>query len=73
MIRTTLTGRRLPGWNARLRGRIDGISGEHGPAHLLRAAEEGGAFEVRLGIDALRSSGAAVTEQRYRRWRAVMT
>ena len=60
MIRTTLTGRRLPGWDAQLRGRIDGISGEHGPAHLMRAAEEGGAFEVRLGIDALRSSGAVV-------------
>ena len=60
MIRTTLTGRRLPGWNARLRGRIDGISGEHGPAHLMRAAEEGGAFEVRLGLDALRSGGAVV-------------
>jgi xylulokinase len=60
MIRTTLSGRRLPEWNARLRGRIDGISGEHGPAHLMRAAEEGGAFEVRLGIDALRSSGAVV-------------
>jgi xylulokinase len=61
MIRTTLTGRRLPGWDARLRGRIDGISGEHGPAHLMRAAEEGGAFEVRLGMDALRSSGAVVS------------
>jgi sugar (pentulose or hexulose) kinase len=60
MIRTTLTGRRLPGWDAQLRGRIDGISGEHGPAHLMRAAEEGGAFEVRLGMDALRSSGAVV-------------
>ena len=60
MIRMTLTGRRLPGWNDRLRGRIDGISGEHGPAHLMRAAEEGGAFEVRLGMDALRSSGAVV-------------
>jgi xylulokinase len=61
MIRTTLTGRRLPGWDARLRGRIDGISGEHGPAHLLRAAEEGSAFEVRLGIDALRATGAEVS------------
>jgi xylulokinase len=59
MIRTTLTGRRLPGWDDRLRGRIDGISGEHGPAHLMRAAEEGGAFEVRLGIDALRTAGAS--------------
>jgi len=61
MIRTTLTGRRLPGWDARLRGRIDGISGEHGPAHLIRAAEEGSAFEVRLGIDALRATGAEVS------------
>jgi len=61
MIRTTLTGRRLPEWNARVRGRIDGISGEHGPAHLIRAAEEGSAFEVRLGIDALRATGAEVT------------
>jgi xylulokinase len=62
MIRTTLTGRRLPGWDARLRGRIDGISGEHGPAHLIRAAEEGSAFEVRLGIDAIRASGAEVSQ-----------
>jgi xylulokinase len=61
LIRTTLTGRRLPGWDARMRGRIDGISGEHGPAHLIRAAEEGSAFEVRLGIDALRSTGAEVS------------
>jgi xylulokinase len=61
MIRTTLTGRRLPGWDARVRGRIDGISGEHGPAHLIRAAEEGSAFEVRLGIDALRATGAEVS------------
>ncbi len=61
MIRTTLTGRRLPGWDARMRGRIDGISGEHGPAHLIRAAEEGSAFEVRLGIDALRATGVEVS------------
>jgi xylulokinase len=61
MIRTTLTGRRLPGWDARMRGRIDGISGEHGPAHLMRAAEEGSVFEVRLGIDALRGTGAEVS------------
>ena len=61
MIRTTLTGRRMPGWDARIRGRIDGISGEHGPAHLIRAAEEGSAFEVRLGIDALRATGAEVS------------
>jgi len=61
MIRTTLTGRRMPGWDARMRGRIDGISGEHGPAHLMRAAEEGSAFEVRLGIDALRAIGAEVS------------
>jgi xylulokinase len=61
MIRMTLTGRRLPSWNTQLRGRIDGISGEHGPAHLLRAAEEGSAFEVRLGLDALRAAGTEVS------------
>jgi xylulokinase len=61
MIRTTLTGRRLPRWDAGLRGRIEGISGEHGPAHLMRAAEEGSAFEVRLGLEALRSTGAEVS------------
>jgi xylulokinase len=60
VIRTTLTGRRLPWWDAGLRGRIDGISDEHGPAHLMRAAEEGSAFEVRLGIEALRAAGAEV-------------
>jgi xylulokinase len=61
LMRTTLTGRRLPGWNPLLRGRIDGISAVHGPAHLLRAAEDGGVFEVRLGIDALRAIGASIT------------
>jgi xylulokinase len=61
MIRMTLSGRRLPTWNTQLRGRIDGISGEHGPAHLLRAAEEGSAFEVRLGLDALRAAGTEVS------------
>jgi xylulokinase len=60
MIRTTLTGRRMPGWDARLRGRIDGISAAHGPAHLMRAAEEGSVFEVGLGIDALRAIGTRI-------------
>jgi sugar (pentulose or hexulose) kinase len=61
MIRTTLTGRRLPSWDSEMRGRIDGISEGHGPAHLMRAAEEGGIFEVRLGLDALRAAGAEIT------------
>jgi xylulokinase len=62
MIRTTLTGRRLPGWDAGQRGRMEGLSAEHGPVHLLRAAEEGSIFEVRLGIDALRSGGTTVSQ-----------
>ena len=62
MIRTTLTGRRLPAWDAGQRGRVEGLSADHGPAHLLRAAEEGSIFEVRLGIDALRSSGIATNQ-----------
>jgi sugar (pentulose or hexulose) kinase len=33
----------------------------HGPTQLVRAAEDGGVFEVRLGIDALRAIGASVT------------
>jgi xylulokinase len=59
-FQTVLTGRRFPGWNTELRGRIDGISAEHGPSHLLRAAEEGSVFEVRLGLDAIRATGAKI-------------
>ena len=62
MIRTTLSGRRLPGWDIRQRGRVEGLSAEHGPAHLMRAAEEGSIFEVRLGIDALRAGGTTVSQ-----------
>lgn len=62
MIRTTLTGRRMPRWDTGQRGRMEGLSAEHGPAHLLRAAEEGSVFEVRLGIDALRSGGTTVSQ-----------
>jgi len=29
MIRTTLTGRRLPGWDAGQRGRMEGLAAEH--------------------------------------------
>ena len=62
MIRTTLSGRRLPSWDIRQRGRVEGLSAEHGHAHLMRAAEEGSIFEVRLGIDALRARGTAVSQ-----------
>jgi xylulokinase len=61
LMRTTLTGRRLPGWDSLARGRIDGISAADGPIQLVRAAEDGAVFEVRLGIDALRAIGASVT------------
>lgn len=62
MIRITLTGRRLPEWDAGQRGRVEGLSADHGPAHLLRAAEVGSIFEVRLGIDAPRSGGTTVSQ-----------
>ncbi len=62
MVRTTLTGRRVPSWDVTARGRIEGLTPTHRPAHLMRAAEEGGVFEVRLVIDALEAAGTSVSE-----------
>lgn len=52
-FRTALTGERFPGWDARAGGMITGLRPEHGPAHLARAAEEGAAFLVQDGLDAI--------------------
>jgi xylulokinase len=52
-FRTALTGERFPGWDARAAGMIAGVRPEHGRAHLLRAAEEGAAFLVGDGLDAM--------------------
>jgi hypothetical protein len=40
---------------------MEGLSAEHEPVHLLRA-EEGSFFEIRVGIDALRSGRTAVSQ-----------
>jgi hypothetical protein len=45
----------------RAAGRMEGLSAEHEPVHLLRA-EEGSFFEIRVGIDALRSGRTAVSQ-----------
>lgn len=49
----TLSGSRFPRWDSSTRGAVLGQTPEHGPAHLLRAAQEGSAFVVREGLDLL--------------------
>ncbi len=56
VFRTELTGARFPGWTAGTRGVIAGIRPDHQAAHLLRAAEEGAAFLVGDGLDAVEES-----------------
>jgi sugar (pentulose or hexulose) kinase len=57
-----LAGSRFPHWRPGDRGFLCGIDLSHGPAHVLRAAEEGGAFTVASGVDALRRAGVAPVE-----------
>ena len=59
-----LTGERFPTWATGRAGSVSGLRPEHGAAHLLRAAEEGAAFVVREGLDALASLGVEVGEIR---------
>ena len=61
VFRTALTGERYPTWEEFHTGAIVGLRPGHQPADLLRAAEEGGAFLVASGLEALRSSGVRVT------------
>ncbi len=61
-FRTGLTGERYPTWAADRAGRIDGLRPEHGPATVLRAAEEGAAFAVREAIEALEGIGGPIDE-----------
>lgn len=56
----TLTGSRFPDWNPAQRGVLWGLSEEHGPEHILRAAQEAGAFVVREGVDLLIDRSAGV-------------
>jgi sugar (pentulose or hexulose) kinase len=61
---TALTGERFPRWTAAAAGSIDGLRREHSAAHVLRAAEEGGAFAVREGLDVLVELGAEIGDVR---------
>ncbi|MFC3996143.1 FGGY-family carbohydrate kinase [Nocardiopsis sediminis] len=48
-----LSGERFPRWRPGTRGALLGQTSEHGPAEILRAAQEGGGFTVREGADLL--------------------
>ncbi len=63
-VHTTLSGERFPTWATGSTGSIAGLRPEHGPAHLLRAAEEGAAFAVREGLDAMAGLGLEIGEVR---------
>jgi sugar (pentulose or hexulose) kinase len=63
-FRPHLSGSRFPDWGSAAAGSIGGLRPEHGPAHLLAAALEGAAFTVAAGIEAIRATGAEVTELR---------
>jgi sugar (pentulose or hexulose) kinase len=61
---TALSGERFPTWSAGRAGQVSGLRPEHTAAHLLRAAEEGAAFVVREGLEALAALGVEVGEIR---------
>ncbi|MFC4564822.1 FGGY-family carbohydrate kinase [Nocardiopsis mangrovi] len=48
-----LSGERFPRWRPDTRGALVGQTSDHGPAEILRAAQEGGGFTVREGADLL--------------------
>jgi xylulokinase len=48
-----LSGSRFPRWNPSTRGRVLGLTSDHGPAEILRASLEAAAFVVRDGIERL--------------------
>jgi sugar (pentulose or hexulose) kinase len=64
IFHTSFTGERFPTWSTDRAASITGLRPEHTAAHLLRSAEEGGAFTVREGLDALTSLGVEVGEIR---------
>ncbi|MEZ3158907.1 FGGY-family carbohydrate kinase [Microbacterium sp. BWT-B31] len=57
----SLTGERFPHWRGDADAMIAGLRAHHGPAHLLHAAEEGCAFLLREGLEALGDLGFPVT------------
>jgi sugar (pentulose or hexulose) kinase len=60
----TLSGGRFPTWTSEATGSITGLRPGHGPAHLLRAAEEGAAFVTRDGLAAIEALGVEMDEVR---------
>ncbi|GII94575.1 FGGY-family carbohydrate kinase [Sinosporangium siamense] len=48
-----LEGERAPRWNRELRAEIVGLTSEHGPGHVARAALEGAAYGLRHIADSL--------------------
>jgi xylulokinase len=55
-----LTGERFPHWRGDAGAEIAGLRAHHGAPHLLRAAEEGCAFALREGLEALEDMGFRV-------------
>lgn len=54
-------GERTPLFDATARGLVAGLTLQHGPAELYRAALEAVAFGVRHNLDAMREAGASIT------------
>jgi xylulokinase len=55
-----LLGERAPLWDARVRGTFVGLARHHGPAHLMRAALEGVAFNLSGTLHALVEIGGPI-------------
>ena len=56
-----LLGERAPLWDARVRGTFVGLARHHGPAHLVRAALEGVAFNLAGTLRALVEIGGPIS------------
>jgi len=59
---TTLDGSRFPSWQPERTGLIAHLRPEHGPADVFLAAQQGVAFTVGAGLDALRALGLEINE-----------
>jgi sugar (pentulose or hexulose) kinase len=64
LFHTALSGERFPTWAADRTGSVTGLRPDHTPADLLRSAEEGAAFTVRDGLEALAEVGLPIDKVR---------
>jgi sugar (pentulose or hexulose) kinase len=64
LFHTALSGERFPTWSTDRKGSLMGLRPDHTAAHLLRSAEEGAAFTVRDGLEALAELGLPIAEVR---------